>query len=426
MMIRTRIIRPVFHAVRRALYAALGGLAVWGGAAVVCQAQQGRQVFTDARNHLVDEEIVPNGIRNARVIAAIRNTPRHEFIPLAQRKYAYLDMALPIGQSQTISPPFIVAYMTEQIDPQPTDKVLEIGTGSGYQAAVLSPLVHEVYSIEIVPALGQRAAKTLKQLGVYGNVFTKIGDGYQGWPEHAPFDKIIVTCSPEQVPAPLVQQLKEGGRMIVPMGERYQQVLYLLKKVQGKLVTEALRPTLFVPMTGEAEAKRQILPDPTKPEIRNGSFEETSGDPPKPSSWHYQQQLELIRGAADAPSGKNYVTFHNAEPGRGSQALQGFAVDGRKVKQLEVSVMVRGKEIRPLPQTSQFPQVRIAFYDENRAPLGDGLAGQFHGTFTWEQQTGRINVPLRAREAILQIGLLGGTGELSMDAIQVRAVTGKR
>jgi protein-L-isoaspartate(D-aspartate) O-methyltransferase len=303
---------------------------------------------------------------------------------------------------------------------------LEIGTGSGYQAAVLSPLVHEVYSIEIVPALGQKAAKTLKQLGIYSNVFTKIGDGYQGWAEHAPFDKIIVTCSPEQVPTPLVQQLKEGGRMIVPMGERYQQVLYLLKKVQGKLVTEALRPTLFVPMTGEAESKRLVRPDPAKPELRNGSFEETSGDPPKPTGWHYQQQLELVRGAADAPSGKNYVTFHNAEAGRGSQALQGFACDGRKVKQLEVSAMVRGREIRPLPQTSQFPQIRISFYDENRTPLGDGLVGQFRGTFSWEQEMRRINVPPRAREAIVQIGLLGATGELSMDAVQVRGIVGKR
>jgi protein-L-isoaspartate(D-aspartate) O-methyltransferase len=311
--------------------------------------------------------------------------------------------------------------MTEQIDPQPTDNVLEIGTGSGYQAAILSGLVHAVYSIEIVPSLGQKAAKTLKQLG-YNNVYTKVGDGYLGWPEHAPFDKIIVTCSPEQVPAPLVQQLKEGGRMIIPMGERYQQVLYLLKKVDGKLATEALRPTLFVPMTGEAEAKRQIQPDPNKPEIRNGSFEEVNGNPPKPTGWHYQQQLELVRDAADAPSGKNYVTFHNAQPGRGSQALQGFAIDGRKVKQLEVSAMVRGKEICLIPKLNQLPRIRIAFYDEKQTPLGEGMAGQFHGTFPWEKQTGRTNVPARARWALLQIGLLGATGELSIDAVEVRGI----
>ncbi len=150
----------------------------------------------------------------------MRDTPRHEFVPRDQQKNAYFDMSLPIGDEQTISGPFVVAYMTEQLDPQPADKVLEIGTGSGYQAAVLSPLVKDVYTIEIVEPLGKRAEPTLKRLK-YDNVHVKIGDGYQGWPEHAPFDKIIVTCSPEKVPQPLVDELKEGGRMIVPVGERY-------------------------------------------------------------------------------------------------------------------------------------------------------------------------------------------------------------
>ena len=164
---------------------------------------QGRPLWTEsrdkteARNKMVDDEIVAAGVTNARVIDAMRDTPRHEFIPLAQRPHAYLDMALPIGDGQTISPPFVVAYMTESIDPKPGDKVLEIGTGSGFQAAVLSPLVKEVYTIEIVPTLGHRAEKTLQRLG-YSNVHVKVGDGYQGWKEHAPFDKIIVTCSPEK------------------------------------------------------------------------------------------------------------------------------------------------------------------------------------------------------------------------------------
>ena len=154
--------------------------------------------------------------------------------------------------------------------------MLEIGTGSGYQAAVLSPLVKDVYSIEIVESLGKHAAQTLKRLK-YTNVHTKIGDGYLGWPEHAPFDKIIVTCSPEKVPQALVDQLKEGGRMIVPVGERYQQVLYLFKKKDGKLINEALRPTLFVPMTGTAEDEREIKPDPLHPKLVNGGFEEQVG-----------------------------------------------------------------------------------------------------------------------------------------------------
>lgn len=163
-----------------------------------------------ARERMVKMAVTDVGVTTERVVEAMRRTPRHEFVPQAERSKAYLDMALPIGEGQTISSPFIVAYMTESLDPQPTDKVLEIGTGSGYQAAVLSGLVKEVYSIEIVESLGLQAAKDLERLG-YENVHTKVGDGYLGWPEHAPFDKIIVTCSPDQVPTPLVEQLREGG-----------------------------------------------------------------------------------------------------------------------------------------------------------------------------------------------------------------------
>jgi protein-L-isoaspartate(D-aspartate) O-methyltransferase len=195
---------------------------------------------------MVDEEIVAAGVKNERVIRAMRETPRHEFVPANQRKFAYYDMALPIGEGQTISPPFIVASMTEAIDPQPADRVLEIGTGSGYQAAVLSPLVRDVYTIEIVAPLARRAERVLQRLD-YKNVHTRTGDGYQGWAEAAPFDKIIVTCSPEKVPQPLVEQLNDGGLMIIPVGQRYQQTLYLMRKVAGELQREALRPTLFVP-----------------------------------------------------------------------------------------------------------------------------------------------------------------------------------
>ena len=231
------------------------------------------QALEQARNRMVDEEVVGAGVTNARVIQAMRTTPRHEFVEKRYIDRAYFDMSLPIGEHQTISPPFLVGYMTEQLDPQPTDRVLEIGTGSGYQAAVLSGLVQEVYSIEIVESLGKRAERTLKRLK-YANVQTKIGDGYLGWPEQAPFDKIIVTCSPEKVPQPLVDQLKEGGRMIVPVGEPYQQVFHLLKKENGKLINEALRPTLFVPMTGRAEDNREVKADPLHPKLVNGSFEE--------------------------------------------------------------------------------------------------------------------------------------------------------
>lgn len=190
-----------------------------------------------------------------------------------------------------------------------------------------------------MPSLASRAAATLRRLH-YENVFTKAGDGYKGWPEHAPFDKIIVTCSPENVPQPLIDQLREGGRMVIPLGERYQQTLYLYRKEQGKLVAEALLPTLFVPMTGQAEDRRQIQPDPLNPVIVNGGFEEADGE--LPAGWHYQRQVELVTGP-DAPFGERYVTFANVDAGRGSHVLQAFAVDGRRIRRLSVSAWVKGQ-----------------------------------------------------------------------------------
>ena len=397
-----------------------GWLCLLGSLAAAAEAgAQTRQEFAAARNRMVDSEIVGAGITNPRVIRAMRDTPRHEFVPLTPRELrreAYFDKALPIGFGQTISPPFIVAYMTDQIDPQPTDKVLEIGTGSGYQAAVLSPLVAEVYTIEIVEQLGHRAAKDLKRLK-YANVYAIVGDGFKGWPAHAPFDKIIVTCSPENVPPPLVEQLREGGKMIIPVGERYRQVFHLLTKENGELKSEAMRPTLFVPMTGEAEQRRRVRPDPARPAIRNGDFEEVVGDPAELAAWHYQRQLEVLTDDG-APSGKRYVTFRNDHPSRGSQSLQGFAVDGRQVKGLDVSLWVRGKDIRP-GLNGELPVLAISFYDENRATVGEGLLGPWRGTFAWQRQGTKIRVPLRAREAVLRIGLLGATGEISFDALSL-------
>jgi protein-L-isoaspartate(D-aspartate) O-methyltransferase len=381
---------------------------------------QSRPSLAEARNKMVDDEIVAAGVKNRRVIDAMRATPRHEFVPLSQRAYAYYDMALPIGEAQTISPPFIVAYMTEAIDPQPTDKVLEIGTGSGYQAAVLSPLVREVYTIEIVAPLGRKAAKALERLH-YKNVQCKIGDGYQGWPEHAPFDKIIVTCSPEEVPPKLIEQLKEGGRMVVPTGQRYQQTLYLLKKTAGKMESEALLPTLFVPMTGAAEKQRRVQPDALHPALENGDFEEAEGDPPRPVGWHYQRQVKLVSDD-DVPSGKNYVAFHNAEPGRGAQMLQGFAVDGRKVNRLQISLRVRGRNLRPGQNPQDLPMLAMSFYDENRATVGTATIGPWQGSFAWQLDQKRIEVPGRAREAIVRVGLFGSVGELSIDDVRLKAV----
>jgi protein-L-isoaspartate(D-aspartate) O-methyltransferase len=161
--------------------------------------------FAAARDRMVRDDIAAGGVTDLRVLESMRATPRHEFLPASQRPFAYFDMALPIGESQTISGPFVVASMTASLEPKPGDRVLEIGTGSGYQAAVLAPLVKTVYSIEIKEPLAVKAARTLKRLG-YTNVITRTGDGFQGWPEHAPFDGIIVTCSPEDVPQPLLDQ----------------------------------------------------------------------------------------------------------------------------------------------------------------------------------------------------------------------------
>ena len=285
---------------------------------------------------------------------------------------------------------------------------------------MLSPLVKEVYSIEIVESLGKHAAQTLKKLK-YTNIFTKIGDGYLGWPEHAPFDKIIVTCSPEKVPQALIDQLKEGGRLIVPVGERYQQVFHLLKKQDGKLTNEALRPTLFVPMTGKAEDEREIKPDPLHPKIVNGSFEEVVGKSGEPAGWYYIRQMKVVTGS-DAPDGKNYVTFTNNVSGRGCRALQGFAIDGRKVHELKVSCMAKCKDVLAGPIRDQTAQLAVIFMDDNRGSVGSVcVQGFWHGTFDWEEKTEVLKVPAKAREAIVTIGLLGGTGEVSYDNVQIAA-----
>jgi protein-L-isoaspartate(D-aspartate) O-methyltransferase len=392
----------------------------WSWAAGATAQVRSPLALEQARNRMVNEEVIAAGIKDPRVIQSMRTTPRHEFVSPSQASSAYYDMSLPIGEHQTISPPVIVAYMTEQLEPQATDRVLEIGTGSGYQAAVLSPLVEDVYSIEIVEALGKHAEQTLKRLK-YKNVHTKIGDGYQGWTEHAPFDKIIVTCSPEKVPQALVDQLKEGGRMIIPVGERYQQVLYLFKKKDGKLVSEALRPTLFVPMTGTAEAARQVKPDPLHPKLVNGSFEESTGSSEEPTGWYYIRQMKTVT-ASDAPDGQKYVTFTNSDPGRGCRAMQGFALDGRKVHELEASCMVKGKDIVPGPTPDQLPVMSVTYYDENRGIVGRVYVGPWRGTFGWQQRSEKVKVPASTREAICHIGLFGATGEISYDNVQIKGI----
>ena len=203
---------------------------------------------------MVQEQLRPRGIKDERVLAAMGKVPREEFVAENLRDKSYSDSALPIGQNQTISQPFIVAVMTEQLHLQPTDRVLEVGTGSGYQTAILAELVKDVYSIEIVEPLAKEASARLTRLG-YSNAHVKTGDGYQGWPDVAPFDAIIVTCAPDKVPQPLTEQLKENGRMIVPVGTGLDQQLFLLEKKDGQLAQTAILPVRFVPMTGQAAKK---------------------------------------------------------------------------------------------------------------------------------------------------------------------------
>ncbi|MCG8450717.1 MAG: protein-L-isoaspartate(D-aspartate) O-methyltransferase [Pirellulales bacterium] len=370
--------------------------------------------YARQRQQMVALEIEAAGVDHPAVLKSMHATPRHEFVPRGFLKQAYFDAALPIGDKQTISPPFVVAYMTQELDPQPSDRVLEIGTGSGYQAAVLSPLVGEVYTIEIVERLGKRARRTLQRLG-YQNVHVRVGDGYQGWPEHAPFDKIIVTCSPEKIPQPLVDQLKEGGQMIMPVGERYQQNLYRVTKRNGKLKKEPLRATLFVPMTGTAESLRQVLPNPQQPTIVNGNFDELLDDTQSPTGWHY------LRGAQVVGKEK-HLSFTSTEPGQASRALQGLALDGRKISRVRLSARVRARGLVEGPTPQQRAAVIITFYDSRRAVIGSGRLGDWQGSFDWREESKLLRVPLATREAIVRLGLHGGVGKLDLDEVSLSVV----
>lgn len=203
------------------------------------------------RESMVELQLRRRGISDARVLDAMQKVPRHRFVAADMVSAAYEDRPLPIGHEQTISQPYIVALMTESVRPQPGDRALDVGTGSGYQAAVLAELVDQVYGIEIVEPLATEAADRLAELG-YKNLEIKFGDGYRGWKEHAPFDIIIVAAAPEHIPQPLVEQLAVGGRMIIPVGAGLQELILLEKQSDGSIKQSRIAPVRFVPMTGEA------------------------------------------------------------------------------------------------------------------------------------------------------------------------------
>jgi len=206
--------------------------------------------YASRRDKMIEQQIQKRGIQNPRVLEAMRDVNRHLFIPPEMKPQAYEDRPLPIHFDQTISQPYIVALMTELLDPQPNDIILEVGTGSGYQAAVLAKIVRHVYSIEIIEGLAKEAAERLKRLK-YNNVIVRAGDGYQGWPEQAPFDGIIVTAAAPHIPPPLIQQLKPGGKMIIPVGatSAVQELLLIEKKKDGTITQKSVLPVRFVPLT---------------------------------------------------------------------------------------------------------------------------------------------------------------------------------
>ena len=217
----------------------------------VLPVRAGKDPFAAAREAMVQQQIVARDVRDLRVVEAMKRVPRHRFVPRSLERLAYLDRPLPIGEGQTISQPYIVALMSELLGLSGQEKVLEIGTGSGYQAAVLAELAKEVYTVEIIPVLAQRAKRTLPELG-YAGIHVKEGDGYAGWPENAPFDAIIVTCAPNDVPQALQDQLKEGGRLVIPVGSWPNQTLYVMEKNRGELIQHPVIPVVFVPMTNGA------------------------------------------------------------------------------------------------------------------------------------------------------------------------------
>ena len=212
--------------------------------------------FAQQREQMVETQLKSRDIQSERVLEAMKKVPRHLFMPASVRQYAYVDSPVPIGQGQTISQPYIVGLMTQTVDPKPGDRALEVGTGSGYQAAVLGELVKEVFSIEIIPDLAERAGKVLSDLG-YDNVEVRQGDGYQGWPAKAPFDIILITAAPEEIPQPLIDQLAEGGRLVVPVGPQGEiQTLTLVTREMGEVKKTYITDVRFVPMTGEVQQLR--------------------------------------------------------------------------------------------------------------------------------------------------------------------------
>jgi protein-L-isoaspartate(D-aspartate) O-methyltransferase len=239
---------------RNALALPFLAAALVAGCTMNASEAQTEEEYAKARARMVHEQLAPRGVRDERVLAAMGKVPRHELVPAERREYAYEDRPLPIGYGQTISQPYVVAAMSEAVLLTKGEKVLEVGTGSGYQAAVLAEIGAEVYTIELEEALAKRAAADLARLG-YRNVHVRHGDGYRGWPEEAPFDAIVVTAAPDHVPQPLIDQLAPGGHLVIPVGKMFQELVLLSRDEKGEIQRKSLFGVRFVPMRGEAEGE---------------------------------------------------------------------------------------------------------------------------------------------------------------------------
>jgi protein-L-isoaspartate(D-aspartate) O-methyltransferase len=240
----------------RRLLQALALAAGLSGLALPLHRAGGEDLYASQRHTMVQQQIRARAVTDPLVLAAMAQVPRHEFVPESDRTHAYEDRPLRIGRGQTISQPYMVALMTSLLDIDRSSKVLEVGTGSGYHAAVLSRVAGEVYSMEIVPELAEQARQTLSRLG-YDNVHVRAGDGYKGWPEAGPFDAVVITAAPPHVPVPLLRQLKPGGHMVVPVGEYWQDLLVITRQPDGAISTRKVLPVRFVPMTGEVQTRAQ-------------------------------------------------------------------------------------------------------------------------------------------------------------------------
>lgn len=251
------LIRSRSSSLGAALQALLAGAIVF----MAGSCERGRIVnYAEARKRMVEREIVGRGIEDSRVISAMMEVPRHVFIPEEHVHYSYYNLPVPIGYGQTISSPFIVALMTQELELKSSDRVLEVGTGSGYQAAILAKIAKEVYTVEIIDALAKSAEKRLQELN-YDNVVVVLGDGFWGLKQFAPYDKIIVTCAPEEIPPPLIEQLCDPGIMVIPVGPAGFQYLVKVEKEGGSITMDKVAPVSFVPLTGEHGETRDEGPD---------------------------------------------------------------------------------------------------------------------------------------------------------------------